>query len=137
MIRIPRCLNNRHTDVSKFFSPTHRPDSKKINSVALVRDRNVPTKRPLFLAKLVPPFADREFRVVKATDPLCYVLGFESGVAAISSKSLLSWTHEAEWTSFQTHYFSENLLLQGTKPECTLLPRNITFILLLLIPVTD
>jgi hypothetical protein len=26
---------------------------------------------------------------------------------------LLSCTHEAEWTPFQTHYFSENLVAPG------------------------
>jgi hypothetical protein len=29
------------------------------------------------------------------------------------SESLLSCTHEAEWTPFQTHYFSENLVAPG------------------------
>jgi hypothetical protein len=31
----------------------------------------------------------------------------------ISSKYLISCTHEAEWTTFQTHYFSENLIAPG------------------------
>jgi hypothetical protein len=26
-------------------------------------------------------------------------------------------THEAEWTPFQTHYFSENLVSSGIEPE--------------------
>jgi hypothetical protein len=29
------------------------------------------------------------------------------------SKYLLSFTQEAEWTPFQTHYFSENLVEPG------------------------
>jgi hypothetical protein len=28
---------------------------------------------------------------------------------------LLSYTHEAEWTPFQTHYFSENLVKAGNE----------------------
>jgi hypothetical protein len=32
------------------------------------------------------------------------------GAASFSSKQLLNCTHEAEWTSFQSHYFSENLV---------------------------
>jgi hypothetical protein len=32
------------------------------------------------------------------------------------SKELLSCTHEAEWTPFQTHYFSENLVVAGLEP---------------------
>jgi hypothetical protein len=30
-----------------------------------------------------------------------------------SSKQLLNCTHEAEWTLFQAHYFSENLVAPG------------------------
>jgi hypothetical protein len=33
--------------------------------------------------------------------------------AAISLKQLLNYPHEAEWTPFQTHYFSENLVAPG------------------------
>jgi hypothetical protein len=33
-----------------------------------------------------------------------------------SSKQLLNCTHGAEWTPFQTHYFSENLVEQGIEP---------------------
>jgi hypothetical protein len=29
---------------------------------------------------------------------------------------LLSFTHEAEWTPFQTHYFSRNLVAPGNEP---------------------
>jgi hypothetical protein len=29
---------------------------------------------------------------------------------------LLNCTHEAEWTPFQTHYFSENLVAPGIEP---------------------
>jgi hypothetical protein len=31
-------------------------------------------------------------------------------------KKLLSYPHEAEWTPFQTHYFSENLVEPGMEP---------------------
>jgi hypothetical protein len=36
--------------------------------------------------------------------------------ATFSSGQLLSCTHEAEWTPFQTHYFSENLVAPGFEP---------------------
>jgi hypothetical protein len=36
--------------------------------------------------------------------------------AVIASKYLLSCTHETEWTPFQTHYFSENLIAPGIEP---------------------
>jgi hypothetical protein len=31
-------------------------------------------------------------------------------------KKLLSYPHEAEWTPFQTHYFSENVVTLGIEP---------------------
>jgi hypothetical protein len=62
----------------------------------------------LLSAKLVPTFADRKCRVVSTTDPYGRILGFLDRNRYFSSKLLLSCIHEAEWTSFQTHYFSEN-----------------------------
>jgi hypothetical protein len=32
-------------------------------------------------------------------------------------EQLLNNPHEAEWTPFQTHYFSENLVALGIEPE--------------------
>jgi hypothetical protein len=49
-------------------------------------------------------------------------LAFQTGAAAFSFKKLLDCNHEAEWTPFQTHYFSENLVVQGVEPG--LLVRN-------------
>jgi hypothetical protein len=43
--------------------------------------------------------------VVSATD-----LGF-------LEPELLSYTHEAEWTPFQTHYYSENLVAPEIEPR--------------------
>jgi hypothetical protein len=40
----------------------------KLNSVALVCERTIPTERPPLLAKLMPTFADRGCRMVSATD---------------------------------------------------------------------
>jgi hypothetical protein len=40
----------------------------------------------------------------------------QTGAATISSKQLLNCIHEAEWSPFQTHYFSENLVAPGIKP---------------------
>jgi hypothetical protein len=41
---------------------------------------------------------------------------FLTGVATFPSKSLFNCTHEAEWSMFQTHYFSENLVVPGIEP---------------------
>jgi hypothetical protein len=42
---------------------------EKINSVALVRERTMPTERPPLVSEVVPTFADRGRCVVSATDP--------------------------------------------------------------------
>jgi hypothetical protein len=44
------------------------------------------------------------------------VSAFEAGAATFYSKQLLNCTHEAEWTPFQTHYLSENLVAPGIEP---------------------
>jgi hypothetical protein len=44
-------------------------DLKELNSVALVRERTMPTERPPLVGEVVPTFADRGCRVVSATDP--------------------------------------------------------------------
>jgi hypothetical protein len=49
---------------------------KKLNSVAIVLKRTIPTERPRLLAKLVSTFADRGCRVVSTTDPHGRNLGF-------------------------------------------------------------
>jgi hypothetical protein len=41
---------------------------------------------------------------------------FYNGATTLSSKQHLSCTHEAEWTPFKTHYFSENLVAPGIEP---------------------
>jgi hypothetical protein len=48
--------------------------------------------------------------------PYGRILGFLDRRRYFSSKQLLNCTHEAEWTPFQTHYFSENLLAPGIEP---------------------
>jgi hypothetical protein len=40
---------------------------------------------------------------------------FYTGAATFSSNWLLNCTHEAEWIQFQTHYFSENLVVPRIK----------------------
>jgi hypothetical protein len=54
--------------------------------------------------------------VVSVTDPYSRILGFLDRNRYFSIKELLSCTQEAEWTPFQTHYFSENLVVPGIKP---------------------
>jgi hypothetical protein len=46
----------------------------KLNSVAWVRERTIPTERPPLVG--VPTFADRGRHVVSVTDPYGHILGF-------------------------------------------------------------
>jgi hypothetical protein len=39
-----------------------------------------------------------------------------TGAATFSFKQLLNYPHEAEWTPFQTHYLSDNLVTPGIEP---------------------
>jgi hypothetical protein len=54
--------------------------------------------------------------VVSVTDPYGRILGLLDRRRYFSIKYLLSCTHEAEWTPFQTHYFSENVVEPGIGP---------------------
>jgi hypothetical protein len=55
--------------------------------------------------------------VVSATDPYGRILGSLDRSRYVSfSKQLLSCTHEAEWTPFQTLYFSDNLVAPEIEP---------------------
>jgi hypothetical protein len=46
--------------------------------------------------------------LVSTTDTYGRILGFLDQSHYFSIKQLLNCTHEAEWTPFQTHYFSES-----------------------------
>jgi hypothetical protein len=54
--------------------------------------------------------------VVGVTDPYGRILGFLDRSRYFFYKQLLSCTHEAEWTPFQNHCFSENLVALGIEP---------------------
>jgi hypothetical protein len=54
--------------------------------------------------------------VVSVTDPYGRILDFLDRSRYFSIKELLSCTHEAEWALFQTHHFSENLVVPGIEP---------------------
>jgi hypothetical protein len=54
--------------------------------------------------------------MVSVTDPYSRILGFldMKPLLSLSSSFSILPTHEAEWTAFQTHYFSENLVAPRT-----------------------
>jgi hypothetical protein len=55
--------------------------------------------------------------MVSVTDPTAVFSVFYTEVATIFYKYLLSCTYEAEWTPFQTHYFSENVVAPVIEPD--------------------
>jgi hypothetical protein len=54
--------------------------------------------------------------VVSVADPYGRILGFPDRSHYFFFQELLSFTHEADWTPFQTHYFPENLITSGIEP---------------------
>jgi hypothetical protein len=82
---------------------------KVINSRALVRQRTIPTVNRRLSAKLVPTLGDRWCRVVSATNP-------HGRYFLFSRPEPLLFFQVAEWTRFQIHYFSENLVALGIEP---------------------
>jgi hypothetical protein len=87
------------------------------NSVALVRERTIPTERPSLVSEVSANVCGyrvsrgqrggylRPYSWFSRPEPLFF-----------SSKHLLSCTHEAERTPFQTYYLSENLVAPGIEP---------------------
>jgi hypothetical protein len=67
--------------------------------------------------KISAKFEDRGCHVVSATDPHGRQSRFSrTGAATFPLKYLLSYTHEPEWTPFQTHCFLEYLVAPGIEP---------------------
>jgi hypothetical protein len=54
--------------------------------------------------------------MVSVKDSYGRILVFLDRSRYFSFKQLLNCTHWAEWTTFQTHYFSENLVAPGIEP---------------------
>jgi hypothetical protein len=54
--------------------------------------------------------------MVSVTEPYGCNLDFLDRSRYFSSKYLLGYTHEAEWTPLQTHYFTEKLVAPGIEP---------------------
>jgi hypothetical protein len=52
--------------------------------------------------------------MVSAVEPYSHILGFLDRSRYFFFQAA---THQAEWTPFQTHYFSENLEVPGIEPE--------------------
>jgi hypothetical protein len=87
----------------------HHPFSFIFNlgiSMVWVCKRTILSDRCLS-AKLVPTFGDRGCHVVSVTNPYGLILDFLDQNRCFFFQVA---PHEAEWTLFRTHYFSENLV---------------------------
>jgi hypothetical protein len=84
--------------------------------VALVRQRTILTEQPLLVNEVSANFADRYRRVISGTDPYGHILGFIDRSGYIFFHVAAQLYSEAEWTPFQDHYFSENLVAPGIEP---------------------
>jgi hypothetical protein len=73
--------------------------------VTLVRERTVPTERPLIVGEVSANLRGEGCRVVSAADLYGRIHCFLDRSRYFSNKYLLSCTHGAEWTPFQTHYY--------------------------------
>jgi hypothetical protein len=101
-------LSTQHGYFEKRYSQTIYKLKKLNSSSELYR----PSSRP-FSAKLIPTFSVRGCHVVSVTDPYGRILVFLDRSRYFPFQAFLSCTHEAEWTLFQTYYFSENLVELG------------------------
>jgi hypothetical protein len=93
----------------------HREMSKRKLSLKQTTDRtpNCVDCATAAAVEIVPTFASRGLCVLRATDPYGRYLGFLDRSRYFSFNYLVSYPHEAKWTSFQTQYLSENPIAPG------------------------
>jgi hypothetical protein len=104
-----KCNQNHFMGVCLSSEILNTRKHKNKNSVTLVRQRTIATERPPLVSEVRANVCYRRGHVSSVTDPYDVLSAFWTGAATFSFKLLLSCTHEAECTSFQTHCFSENL----------------------------
>jgi hypothetical protein len=81
--------------------------------VASVCKQTIPTEQPPLVGEVSAKFTDKGCRVDSATDRYGRILGFLNLSRYFFLPSKLNCSHEAEWTPFQPHYFSEKLVAPG------------------------
>jgi hypothetical protein len=81
-----------------------------------VRERTIPTELPPLVGEVIANFLRIEGATWSAWRiPSAVFLDFLDRSRYFYIKYLLSYTHEAEWTPFKTHYFSF-LVVPGIEP---------------------
>jgi hypothetical protein len=84
----------------------------------IVRKRIIPTERPPLVGEVSANFSgERVLRGQRNGSPWPLISVFQTGADAFPFKQLLNYPHEAEWTPFQTYYFSENLVAPESNPD--------------------
>jgi hypothetical protein len=83
------------------------------NSVALVRERTIPTERPPLVGEV-----SANYCVAYSAGRIPYgrTLGFLDSSRYVLFQEAPQLYSEAEWTPFQTGYFSESLVAPGIGP---------------------
>jgi hypothetical protein len=82
--------------------------------VAWVRERTIPTERPKPVGEVGAKFADREVSSSQRwVSPTAVIAVSRPEPLLFLSNSSSVVLNEAEWTQFQTHYFSETLVAPG------------------------
>jgi hypothetical protein len=85
------------------------------NSVALVRERSIPTEQLPLVSEVSANFC-RKRSGVSAADSYGRNLGFLDRIRYFFFQIAPQFTHETLWTPFQTHRFSENLVMPVIEP---------------------
>jgi hypothetical protein len=76
--------------------------------MASVREQMIPAEQPPLVGEVSANFCGWECHVVSATDPLRPYSQFSRLEPLLFDPgSSSNCTHEAEWSPFQTHYFSD------------------------------
>jgi hypothetical protein len=76
----------------------------------------IPTERPPLVGEVSANFAVRGCHVVSVTDPSGRILVFLDRSRYFFFQVAPQLYSEAEWTPFQTNYFSEILVASGIEP---------------------
>jgi hypothetical protein len=109
-----------YSDDSNKVRPIPRLPHKEIKkqpSWPLARRRTIPTERPPLVGEIQCQLLWIEgCRVVSAVDPLGSLISVFYGVATFLSSSSSFILTRAEWTPFQTHCYSENLVSPVIEP---------------------
>jgi hypothetical protein len=110
-------LRNRSTRYNIIKHESYVVNTMQTNSVALICKRTTSAERPPLVCEVVANFCGyRVSRGQRKWSPRPYSRFSSSKPLLFLPSSTSVVLNEAEWTTFQTHYFSENLVAPGIEP---------------------